>query len=315
MSKGIKAFISYSHFDEHFLERFVTHLAMLQRDRLINEWFDQKIMPGGGIDAEVSAHLEECELFIPLVSPDFLNSDYCYERELSSALERHEKAELRVVPIIVQPCDWQSSPLGRLKALPKDGKPVSDWTNRNTAWLDVVQQLRRLAEEFEAPKPIQTAAKPEKRAATSRYRIKQDYDEVDKMEFREKAFAIIRDYFKEASAEIAGVDGIKSKFAIMSDDAFTCTVVNRGRDRAVAHITVHTKTSRMSIGDLSYAFSERAEPGTANGWMRIESDDYELYLNLQAMMSGTDKDEKLSPRQAAERLWEDFLKQADITYG
>jgi hypothetical protein len=70
----------------------------------------------------------------------------------------------------------------------------------------------------------------------------------------------------------------------------------------------------MSVGDISYAFREHAEPGTANGWMQIESDDYELHLKMHAMMSRTDEKEKLSPRQAAERLWEEFLEHADITY-
>jgi len=176
-----------------------------------------------------------------------------------------------------------------------------------------VQQIRRLADELDAP--AQEVSKAEKHSASSRYRAKRDFDDVDKMEFREKSFAVIRDYFKEASAEISGVNDIKSKFAIMSDDAFTCTVVNRARDRAVAHITVYARTSRMSIGDISYAFSERAEPGTANGWMQIESDDYELHLNMHAMMSRTDAKEMLSPRQAAERLWEEFLERANISYG
>jgi hypothetical protein len=313
MAKDLTAFISYSHLDEHAVDRLTKHFSMLRRDGLVTEWHDQKILAGGDIDAEISKHLDSSDLFIPLLSPDFLASSYCYDLEMTRALERHDKGVLRIVPIVVQPCDWQNSPLGNLKALPKDGKPVSDWTNANSAWLDVVQRLRRLIEEVEVPGELQ--ASPEKRAASSRYRAKRDFDDVDKMDFRESAFGTIRDYFKEASNEIASVADIKAKFSVIGDDGFTCTVVNRSRSRAIAHITVYSRTSRMSLGDISYAFSERAEPGTSNGWMQIEADDYELYLKINSMMSRTDEKEKFSPRQAAERLWEEFVGLAEITYG
>ena len=101
MAKGLKAFISYSHLDEHALERFSKHLVMLKRELSISEWFDQKILAGGDIDSEISKHLEECELFIPLVSVDFLASNYCYDREMRRAMERHEEGTMRVVPVII----------------------------------------------------------------------------------------------------------------------------------------------------------------------------------------------------------------------
>ena len=59
MAKSLKAFLSYSHRDEHALERFRKHLAMLKRDGSIATWFDHKLLPGGDIDAEISEHLDE----------------------------------------------------------------------------------------------------------------------------------------------------------------------------------------------------------------------------------------------------------------
>lgn len=192
----MKAFISYSHADELALKTFVKHLAMLKREKILSEWFDQQILVGGKIDAEISRNLESCELFIPIVSPDFLASNYCYEREMTVAIEREESGKLQIVPVVVQPCDWLSSPLQRYKALPKDAKPVSDWTNENTAWLNVVTELRRL---LERPKAGSTASPPKSSSAgdAQKYRLKRDFDEVDKMEFCDGAFAAMRDYFKQ----------------------------------------------------------------------------------------------------------------------
>ena len=147
----MKAFISYSHKDDMALERLHTHMAVLRREGKIEAWFDREILAGGDLDAEIDEQLESCGLFLLLVSPDFLASDYCVGREMGRALERHHAGEAQVVPIIVQPCDWKSTRLRKLKALPQDGKPVSEWTNENNAYIDVIKELRRVLEADEMP--------------------------------------------------------------------------------------------------------------------------------------------------------------------
>jgi hypothetical protein len=74
--------------------------------------------------------------------PDYLASHYCYEREFEKAMQMQDAGELTIVPVIVEPCDWLNTPFGKFKALPKDGKPISTWENKNTAFLDVTQNLR-----------------------------------------------------------------------------------------------------------------------------------------------------------------------------
>lgn len=312
MTKSLKAFLSYSHCDEHALERFSKHLAMLKRDGSISEWFDQKILPGGDIDAEISKHLEECDLFIPLISADFLDSNYCYEREMTQALSRHEEGTMRVVPVIVAACEWKASPLANLKALPKDGKPVAEWTSENNAWLDVVSQLRRLVKEL-ATSCQNERKEPAKSGNVPKYRLKRDFDELDKLEFREEAFAVIRNYFEQAAAEIREVEDIKSRFTPLGDNGFTCTVVNRACERGVAHITVYSNSGRSPLGDITYSFQERAEPNTANGWLQIEADEYELFLKWSDMVRSNNRS-TLSPQQAAAQLWDEFLGKAGITH-
>jgi hypothetical protein len=287
---------------------------MLKRDGLVSEWFDQKILAGGNIDSEISDNLEDCKLFIPLVSPDFLASNYCYEREMTRALERHDAGTMRVAPVIIQACEWKASPLGRLKALPKDGKPVADWTNENNAWLDVVTQLRALVEQMSVPLQDRDRDSDSPKAArASKYRVKRDFDEVDKQEFRERAFNIIREYFEHAVAEVGDIENIKSRFSLIGDDGFTCTVVNRGRERGIAYISVYASGRRPSFGDISYSFAERAERNSANGWFQIETDEYELSLRRGDMLR-THEDTRLSPEQAASELWDEFLEKAGITH-
>ena len=108
-----KAFISYSHKDEKSLDRLHTHLATLRRAGQITAWYDREIPAGSEIDREVSSNLEESEIFLALVSPDFLASNYCYEKEMEAALRRHEEGTIRVIPIILEPCDWKGTNLRR----------------------------------------------------------------------------------------------------------------------------------------------------------------------------------------------------------
>ena len=312
----MKVFISYSHKDDAALERLHIHLAVLRRDGHIDEWFDREILAGGEIDAEVVERVESSGLFLLLVSPDFLASDYCVEREMERSLERHRSGDARVVPIIVEPCDWASTPLRDLKALPRDSKPVSDWTNENNAYLDVVKELRRVLEEEEVPLAAEQGEVTGRAApawsGVRRYRAKRDFDEIDRSDFRGAAFGVIRDYFERAVAEIDAIEDLRGRFVSLSATSFTCTIVNRAREHGTAHVTVYGRGEKVGFGDISYSFSENAPPNTANGMFTIEADEYELYLSSMMMGIGQ-HEERLTPETAAEQLWVEFLQQAGVT--
>jgi TIR domain len=145
---GIRAFVSYSHRDERFREHLASHLAILKRQGLIELWHDRIIAPGEHLYDAIDAHLEQSELVLLLISSDFLASDYCYAEEMRRALVRHERGLTRVIPIIVRPVDWGGAPFASLKALPKDGKAVTSWSNRDEAFRDVAVGIRAAIEDL-----------------------------------------------------------------------------------------------------------------------------------------------------------------------
>jgi hypothetical protein len=126
------------------------HLRQLQRQGLISAWHDGKILPGETWTHEIEMHLETASLILLLVSPDFLDSDYCYDIQMQRALERHERGAARVVPIILRPCDWQHSPLKDLQCLPRDGQSVTQWQDQDEAFHAITQGLRRIIEQQQA---------------------------------------------------------------------------------------------------------------------------------------------------------------------
>ena len=88
-----------------------------------------------------------------LGSDPFVSSDYCWDVEIKRALERHDKGEARVIPIILRHIDdWHAAPFGKLQAVPTDGRPVTDWPNRDEAFADVSRHIRRAVEELRNPK-------------------------------------------------------------------------------------------------------------------------------------------------------------------
>jgi hypothetical protein len=135
-------FYSYSHKDEKLRDRLEVHLSALKREGLISGWHDRKIGAGTEWKNAIDDNLKAASIILLLVSPDFLASDYCYDVELKFAMEQHEKGQARVIPVILQPCDWNTSIFAKLQALPKDAKPITKWDNRNDAFLNVVKGIR-----------------------------------------------------------------------------------------------------------------------------------------------------------------------------
>ncbi len=70
---------------------------------------------------------------------------------MKRALERHQRGEARVIPIILRPCDWRTSPFAHLQCLPRGGIAVTTWQNLDEAFLAITDGLRRVIERQQIP--------------------------------------------------------------------------------------------------------------------------------------------------------------------
>lgn len=149
---AVEIFYSYSHRDEDLREELEKQLSFLKKRGLISTWHDRKIEPGTEWDRTISQRLNSADIILLLISADFLSSDYCYDIEMTRAMERHEAREARVIPIILRHVDdWQAAPFGKLQALPKGGKPVKSWTDRDEAFADIARGIRSTIEALHQP--------------------------------------------------------------------------------------------------------------------------------------------------------------------
>lgn len=136
----VKIFFCYAHEDEELRKELEKHLRPLQRQGLIDLWYDRDISAGTNWQDEINRHLNEAQIILLLVSPDFMNSDYCYSIEMKRALERHQRNEAHVIPVILRPAFWQETPIGKLQVLPKNGRPIiarSGLYKKDKAFLEV----------------------------------------------------------------------------------------------------------------------------------------------------------------------------------
>lgn len=141
-------FISYSHADEKLRKALGEHLGSLEHQGIIASWHDRMISAGTEWKGSIDEHLESAQVILLLISSRFTASKYCYDVEMTRALARHNKREALVIPIILRPVTLKGTPFEKLQALPKDAKPVTKWSNRDSAFVDITEGIRNAIQDL-----------------------------------------------------------------------------------------------------------------------------------------------------------------------
>lgn len=141
--RPIRIFISYSRQDEVLRDQLEINLSVLRRRGEIEVWHDQMISVGENRQEALKRSLEQAELILLLVSPDYLASRSTY-KEMETALRFQQEGRARVIPIILRPVELSSHPLAQLQWLPRGGIPVIAWKSRDEAWVNILEGLRNV---------------------------------------------------------------------------------------------------------------------------------------------------------------------------
>ncbi len=136
-----KLFISYSQKDESYLETFKKHLSPLIRNNDLITWDDKNVIPGEEWDERIVRELNQADIIVFLVSADFLATDYIVNKEVETAIQRHERKEARVIPVIIRDCMWKEMEFSKLSALPQKGKSIKSYDDTDVAWCEVVEEI------------------------------------------------------------------------------------------------------------------------------------------------------------------------------
>ncbi len=153
MSQPLKLFISYARKDADYKDELLVHLKPLKRNGVIEAWHDSDVEAGDEWEPEILHQLETADVLLFLVSPNFMASDYIYNKEIVEAKKRHDHGDTTIVPIWIKPVSVPDDFLNKFQSLPKDRKPVSQWADHDEAWVDVVQRLKKLFDRLQNKTP------------------------------------------------------------------------------------------------------------------------------------------------------------------
>lgn len=315
----ITLFFSYSHKDETLRDELEVHLSLLKKQGVIETWHDRRIGPGKEFEKEISEHLEKADIILLLVSPYFLASDYCYDIEMIRALKRHERGEARVIPVILDPCDWKTAPFGKLQAVPKDGKPVSKFPNQHDAFLEVVQAVRRAVAELKPGPSLEpeerqvdtsfTVQEVTRQIRSSNLRIRKEFSDRDKDEFLDQSFEFIANFFENSLSELADRNPeVDTKYKRIDAHHFSAIVYINGAIASQCRIWF---SGRKSFGGIAYSSNASGDDNSINESLSVTDDGHSLFFKpLGLAFSGRSPvgNELLSQQGAAEYLWEILMR-------
>jgi len=311
-----KLFFSYSHKDEELRNELETHLALLKRQGVISSWHDRRITAGSDFDETISSELESSQIILLLVSAHFLASDYCYEKEMKRSIEKHEDGSAVVIPVILHPCDWHSSPFGHLRATPTDGKPVSMFANQHEAFAIIAKDVREatgaVPTPFSSPKDEHQRKRSQvdisHRDRSSNLRIKRKFDDHERDEFLENSYEYIARYFEGSLQELSERNPhIKTRFKRLSETSFAAFIYDSGE--RVAECSVYYGESSFGSAGIAYSHSGDVQRNSYNESLSVVDDGFTLQLRpLGMQIFDNRRDEALSQQGAAEYYWNLFIR-------
>lgn len=312
----ISVFFSYSHTDESLRDELEVHLAALKRQGVIDTWHDRRIGAGEEFAQTISEHLEQADIILLLVSPYFIASEYCYNVEMKRAMERHERDEARVIPVILHPCDWHDTPFGHLLAVPKDGRPVSKHPNQHDAFLEITQAIKKVARDLRptvgmaSGSPFQTTRAPVRQdIRSSNLRVKKHYTDRDRDQFLTEAFEYMANFFDGSLRELEErYAQIETDFRRIDANSFTAIIYSSGKAASQCSIWLETGGALSGRG----IFYSMGDAGTRSGYneaITVADDGHTLYLSATGMFIRTGmQGQKMTMEGGAEYYWSRLIE-------
>src|SRR6185503_7341092 len=150
MSTPINIVIIYAREDSDIKQRLLLHLNPFRNAFNAVIWHDGNIEAGQQWKPHIESRLDQTDIFILLVSIDFMNSEFINQVEFKYAIERHRANKSTIIPVIINYCQWDidisfkefTFNLKELQVLPNEGKPIGDWKTPEQAFNNIAAGIR-----------------------------------------------------------------------------------------------------------------------------------------------------------------------------
>jgi len=155
----LRLFLSYSHRDEKYLNELRKDLKLMERNGLIRTWYDRALTAGEKWEPRILQELNGADVIVCQVSRDFLASDFCVLTELERAIERKTAGEAELIAYVLKDSGWREVPrLADFQILPKEGKPLVDWKDKDKYWRAVADGIQAAVKKLRDRRPPRSRA-------------------------------------------------------------------------------------------------------------------------------------------------------------
>lgn len=98
-----------------------------------------------------NTNLEEADIILLAISPNFLSSAYCHSVEMKRAIERHQQRKASVIPIILQTLSFVEPLFASLPTVPSNHVPISLQKDQESALQEIVSAIRYIRSQPQWP--------------------------------------------------------------------------------------------------------------------------------------------------------------------
>lgn len=281
-----KIFISYAREDKEFLDGLVEHFSPYTQADNVRLWFDDaSLEPGACWKDKITGAIRDADVFVMLVTKNYIDSDYCFDKEAVFARQLQDLGELKIVPLYVSPVAIERLWISDLPVLPSLSTPVSNAINKDGLLKEICSKLAH-------PREDQTSA-----VADVLFRPRRgDVDAVMRQEFARPSLASAFDRYDETLQTLfTELSSLEYKPVTREEDilqVFLNAISNASAANAILHYRGRAEIGSAGDNNHQEALSELFECA------RIESAwvfDRELGSRLNVESCGQGKALSLLP--------------------
>jgi len=151
-SNKIKAYVSFSKNDLAIKDRFFKHFENTAKVLNLVTWDKSKVIPGDNEKREIAESLRSSEVFICLISPNYLSDEQIVKNEIEIIVEKRNPDNCLIIPIRMLDIYEETSPFPEYASVLYKQKSIFNHKNIDEALTDVMSQIGKSIKLFNEKK-------------------------------------------------------------------------------------------------------------------------------------------------------------------
>lgn len=157
----------YTLADKDVMLHLLQYLNPLKEDLNVSIWHDDPINPGQPLKTYLESRIHHTDLFLLLVSDNFMNSQFITQNEFKAIIDRHKDNESKVIPILIDNCQWDVDlalgdyvfNLKELQVLPEGGNFIGERDSSDDVYKHVAEGIKTATISFLGTVKLQESEK------------------------------------------------------------------------------------------------------------------------------------------------------------